>query len=145
MSSIRNYRKKLEKIHYKATASYHIYMNIESTGKKRENPAFYGAYHDTHNYPFSDEALGTILLTIKLEDIDIDEFYKNPEKVMISHTKEIGRAIESGIVHYILHEMPQKPQPWKKSGKPNLVESGLLLDSFYGTIYKGRRKIWEGR
>ncbi|MEG0151559.1 MAG: hypothetical protein RR744_00070 [Cellulosilyticaceae bacterium] len=127
-----------------------ISVVIKDNGKEdRENPAYYGALHDSRDYPFSEESLkewsSDILsdsrINKKLLDIAKNTNIRRKTSDLDDIAEIIGTIGVESVLNYILYEMPQKPQPWKKSGLPNLVETGTLLDSIEAKI-KRKGKEW---
>ncbi|MGL5712741.1 MAG: hypothetical protein ACRCX2_06960 [Paraclostridium sp.] len=127
-----------------------ISIVIKDNGREdRENPAYYGALHDNGKYPFSEESLkewrSEILrdrrINRKLLEIAKNTNIRRKTSDLDDVAEIIGTIGVESVLNYILYEMPQQDQPWKKNGLPNLVETGALLDSIEAKI-KRKGKEW---
>lgn len=135
-------------------SQYNINVNIVSNGKEdSENPAYYGSLHDKgKKYPFSKRALKNFRRDI-VNDVDfIDEVQKifTDKRVKYHHRKVaelMARTAYDNVMEYLLYEMPQREQKWKKNGKRNLEESGLLWESIISDVVdkKSGKIVWRGK
>lgn len=133
---------------------YNINVSIASNGREdRENPAYYGLLHDKGTkYPFSRPALKGFRSYV-LNDIDfVDEVERifRDGRVKYHHKKIaelMGRTAYDRIMDYLLYTMPQKPQPWKKSGGRNLEDTGELWESIISSVVdkKSGKIVWRGK
>lgn len=121
---------------------------IESNGKEdREDPAYYGAIHNREGskYEFTRGVMEEQKALIKsnpeirayLRKILESKVKRRSSDLMDEASELMGKVMAENVVENIL-TMPQHPQPWKKSGLPNLIETYTLLNSIGYRVKKER-------
>ncbi len=131
-----------------------VYVIIESNDyKEREDPAYYGLLHDKGRFPFSEPALEGVNRKI-FNNPKVKEYFDNLTEMNKKRRTQddmnraaiiVAKICVEEVIDYILFDMPQKSQPWKKSGKRNLIETETLLNSIKGVVKKGGEEIWRGQ
>jgi len=134
-------------------ASRTVSVIVESNGKeKSSDPAYYGALHDENKFPFSEPPLVDFKKDV-MEDERVIEYFNDMLRIKRKRRSSesmnkaailMGKIASDKVLNYILYEMPQKPQPWKKSGERNLIESGDLIDAIKSKVEKDGKEIWRG-
>jgi len=134
-------------------SKYRINIKIESNGKGNEDdPAYYGKLHNEGNYPFTRPVLQHFRTRVLGDEELINEIKKMYKDGRVKYHQRkaaiiMAKAGYDDVMEYLLYTMPQRPQPWKKDGRRNLYETGLLWDSIYSEVSEARsgRKVWRGK